>query len=132
MKLNCFNKLILLTIITVSFTIYSCAPTYQSVYPEPVNIKTIITPGESVRVTTKDGIVHEFVVTEITDEALIGESNKILFKEINQLQEMTVTAEEKTNNAMVAAPVLLIFIGAAVLEGAANYPFGSIQVDPYK
>ena len=110
---------ILITFI-ICFTTYGCAPTYQSVYPEPVNIKSIITPGESVRVTTKDGIVHEFVVTEITDEALVGESNKILFTDINQLQEMTVTAEEKTNNAILAAPLLLIFIGAAAAGAAAG------------
>ncbi len=89
-----------------------CVPTYQAIYPEPVNIKSIIKPGESVLATTKDGRVHELVVTEITDEAIVSGSNKILFTEIDKLEEMTVTSEENTNKAILSTGAIIIYTGA--------------------
>ena len=75
-------------IIIISFIAYSCAATYDPVYPEPVNIKTIINPGDSVKITTKDKKEYEFIVVDITEDAIVGESEKVLFTEINKLQEM--------------------------------------------
>jgi len=101
------SKLYLLFIITIIFLAYSCAPTYHPVYPEPVNIKTIIKPGDTVNITTKDEKVYEFEVVEITDEAIVGKSNKVLFTEIHKIQEMTVTSEENTNRAIAKTAIIL-------------------------
>jgi len=38
----------------------SCTASYMAVYPEPINIKSIIAPGDIVRVTTKDNRKVEF------------------------------------------------------------------------
>ncbi len=102
------RKLFSLFIIIITFLAYSCA-TYHPVYPEPVNIKTIIKPGESVKITTKDEKVYEFEVVEITDDAIVGESDKVLFTDIHKLQEMTVTAGENTVN-VIAGTVLMIIL----------------------
>lgn len=98
-------------IIIISFIAYSCAPTYDPVYPEPVNIKTIIKPGDSVKITTKDNKEYEFIVVEITEDAIVGESEKVLFTEINKLQEMTVTSGENTGRG-VAKTLFYILMGA--------------------
>ncbi len=106
------SKLFLLFIIITSFLAYSCAPTYDPVYPEPVNIKTIIKPGDSVKITTKDKKEYEFIVVDITEDAIVGESEKVLFTEINKLQEMTVTSGENTSRGVVGT-ILIILMGAA-------------------
>ena len=43
---------------------------------------------------TKDKQETRFVVTEVTDEAVIGENQKVLFTDIAKLQEQTVSAGE--------------------------------------
>ncbi len=83
------KKLALLIFTIIPLLSYSCAPTYHPVYPEPVNINTIIKPGESVKITTKDEKEYEFEVVEITDDAIVGETEKVLFTDIYKLQEIT-------------------------------------------
>jgi len=61
-----------------------------NVCPEPINIKSIIAPGDIVRVTTKDKREVEFKVVEVTDEAIIGDTETIDFSNISKLEEMTV------------------------------------------
>ncbi len=112
------SKLFLLFIIIFTFLAYSCAPTYTPVYPEPVNIKTIIKTGDTVKVTTKDNKEYEFIVVEITEDAIVGESEKVLFTEIDKLQELTLTSGENTARGG-AATVLIILWGAGHALGAA-------------
>jgi len=78
---------------TVGISCY--AASYMAVHPEPINIKTIIAPGDIVRVTTKDNRKVEFEVVEVTDEAIIGDNETIDFTNISKLEEMTATGDEK-------------------------------------
>ena len=117
MKLKTFNQFMLFTIIIITFLAYSCAPTYSPVNPEPVNIKTIIKPGESVKVTTKDNKEYEFIVVEITEDAIVGETEKVLFEDINKLQKMVVlTSGEKAGELGKGVLFLIIGAGLAILE----------------
>ena len=111
------SKLFLLFIIIISFLAYSCAPTYTPVYPEPVNIKTIIKTGDTVKVTTKDNKEYEFIVVEITEDAIVGETEKVLFEDINKLQKMVVlTSGEKAGELGKGVLFLIIGAGLAILE----------------
>ena len=47
-----------------------------------------------MRIVTKDNEETEFVVVEVTDEAIVGENQKVLFTDIIKLQEQTVSAGE--------------------------------------
>jgi hypothetical protein len=78
-----------------------------------VNIKTIIKPGESVKVTTKHNTEYEFIVVKITEDAIVSETEKVLFKDIHKLQKMVVSSGEKT-----AGNVFIILLG--VVGGAAS------------
>ncbi len=90
----------------------SCTASYMAVYPEPINIKSIIAPGDIVRVTTKDNRKVEFEVVEVTDEAIIGENETIHFTNISKLEEMTVSeGEQAGRNA------------AAFAAGCGNIPY---------
>ncbi len=96
----------------------SCA-SHTAVYPEPVNIQSVIQPGDTVKIVTKDNQETEFVVTEVTDEAIVGENQKLLFTDIIKLQEQTVSAGE--NFGIITMITLGIAGGAAagVVGGAA-------------
>lgn len=71
----------------------SCA-SHTAVYPDPVNIQSVIKPGDKVKIVTNDNQETEFEVTDVTDEAILGENQKVLFTDIAKLQEQTVSAGE--------------------------------------
>ncbi len=85
------------TILLIIFSMlaYSCAPTYHPVYPEPVNIKTIIKPGDDVKITTIDENQYVLEVVDIYDNAIVGKTEKVLFKDIRTLQEMNIHLENR-------------------------------------
>jgi len=112
-----FKKLATSLFIVIALITYSCAPTYTPVYPEPVNIKTIIKTGDTVKVTTKDNKEYEFTVVEITEDAIVGETEKFLFEDINKLQKMLVlTSGEKADELGEGVLFLIIGAGLAILE----------------
>lgn len=86
-----------------------CAPSYAPVYPEPVNIKTIIKPGDTVKVTTKDNKEYEFIVVEITDDAILGETENLLFEDIYILQKMVATSGENIARDIGGAVLITIY-----------------------
>jgi len=71
----------------------SCA-SYVKVYPEPINIQSVVKKGDTVKIVTKDNKEIEFVVVEVSDEAIIGENETVLFTDISKLEEMSVSAGE--------------------------------------
>jgi len=73
-----------------------------------------------VKITTKDEKEYEFIVVEITDDAIIGETDKVLFTDIYKLQEMTVTSGENTAKGIAAAVFIIIYGAAAGAAGAAG------------
>jgi len=87
----------------------SCA-SYVKVHSEPINIQSVVKKGDTVKIVTEDNKEIEFVVVEVSDEAIIGENEKVLFTDISNLEEMSVSAGEN----------VLIIIGittGAVVEG---------------
>jgi len=109
-----YQYIVSMTVI-FSFLLGSCA-SHTAVYPDPVNIQSVIKPGDTVIVMTKDNQETEFVVTEVTDEAIVGENQKVLFIDIAKLQEQTVSAGENFGI------ITLMTIGAAAdgLSGATS------------
>jgi len=65
MKLKNFNKFMLFTIILITFTAYSCA-SYVKIYPLPINIKSMIEQGDTVKIVTKDNEEIQLKVKEVT------------------------------------------------------------------
>ena len=71
----------------------SCA-SYVKVHPEPKNIQSVVKKGDTVKIVTEDNKEIEFVVVEVSDEAIIGENEKVLFTDISILEEMNVSSGE--------------------------------------
>ncbi|MGB5542209.1 MAG: hypothetical protein WBO15_02310 [Gammaproteobacteria bacterium] len=64
----------------------ACAPSHN-VKPLPNFVEVALDPGDRVTVTTVDGETHEFVITEIRDETIFGESQQIPISDISKLQK---------------------------------------------
>ena len=73
-------------ILVVSASAAACAPAHN-VKPLPNFVETAIEPGDKVTVTTRDGEIQEFVVTDVRDEILFGEAQQIPISNIVKLQK---------------------------------------------
>jgi len=76
---------------------------YRGVGTNPSSIQTLIKPGDKVKIVTKDNENISFVVVEITEKAILGESETVLFADITKLQKEVVsgTANFWKNNYTV-------------------------------
>jgi hypothetical protein len=104
------GKLLTAIFLTISLISASCA-SHTAVYPEPVNIQSVIMPGDTVKIVTKDNEETSFVVVEVTYEAIVGESETVLFTDITKLQEQTVSAGE---NFLI---ITIMTVGAGAAGG---------------
>jgi len=100
----------------------SCA-SYVKVHSEPINIQSLLKKGDTVRIVTKDNREIEFIVIEVSDEAIIGENEKVLFTDIFILEEMSVSAGEN-------AGIVIGTTAGAAAGGFLYYVGGSIQAIP--
>ena len=71
----------------------SCSPWAGNVgvKPDPSSIQRFIEPGDKVKIVTKDDEKISFVVVDVTDNAILGESDAVLFTNIGKLQKETVS-----------------------------------------
>jgi len=104
------GKLLTVMFLTLSLILASCA-SHTAVYPDPVNIQSVIQPGDTVKIVTKDNQETEFVVTEVTDEYIIGENIKVSLKDITEIEEETVSAGIN----VLRITILTLGIGAAAI-----------------
>jgi len=106
----------IMSLLIVPLIFYSCT-SHRTIEANNLNIQFHIKPGDKVRVQTKDNQKTEFVVTEVNDEAILGQNQKVLFTDIEKLQKQTVSAGE--NFGLIT----LTTIGAAagVLSAASTF-----------
>ncbi len=71
----------------------SCSPfaSYVGIKNNPSSIQTLIEPGDKVKIITKDDEEISFVVVEVTDDAILGESDRVQFTNVGKLQKETVS-----------------------------------------
>ncbi len=79
------RKLAILAIITLCF---GCVPTH-TVKPLPDFVNKAIQPGDKVIVTTKAGETGEFVVSEVTNDILIGENYRVALAAVVELKKVS-------------------------------------------
>ena len=114
------GKIIIALFLTIFLISASCA-SHTAVYPEPVNIQSVIEPGDTVRIVTKDNQETEFVVTEVTDEDIIGENIRVPLNDITGMEEETVSAGK---NALNIAILTLGVASAVILSAPELYSTG--------
>lgn len=79
--------------LVISVIITSCAmyAGYVGIEANPMSIHTFIKQGDKVKIVTKDKGKTSFVVVEVTDKAIVGESETVLFTDITKLQKEVVS-----------------------------------------
>ncbi len=118
------------TILAAFLLILASCASHTAVYPDPVNIQSVIEPGDTVKIVTKDNQETEFEVTEVTDEAIFGENIKVLLSDITGMKQETVSAGKNalmitiltvgvTSAVILAPPAAILYSGAISLESAA-------------
>ncbi len=127
---NPVGKRLLLVFIISNLITASCA-SYVKVHPEPVNIQSVLKQGDTVKIVTKDDREIEFIVVEVSDEAIIGENETVLFTDISKLEEKGLS--EKGKNALViTGKILLISLYvAAVGASAIGSDMGGMRYSGY-
>jgi len=93
LRFNPFGKILAVFFLIVAMIATSCA-SYVKVHPERINIQSVLKQGDTVKIVTKDNREIEFIVVEVSDEAIIGENETVLFTDISKLEEMSVSAGE--------------------------------------
>lgn len=114
------DKYTVTIIVAFSLILASCA-SHTEVYPDPVNIQSVIQAGDKVKIVTKDNQEAEFVVIEVNDEYIIGENIKVPLKDITGMKEETVSAGK---NALFIT-ILTVGLAGAALVGVASAPFAA-------
>jgi len=112
---------LLTTMFAIVPLIFSSCASHTAIEANTSNIQTHIQPGDKVRVVTKDDEETEFVVTEVTDEAIVGESEIVEFSNIARLEKV------KTSNLVQVAFVtvlLAVVVGALLVSSAGDNSFG--------
>jgi len=71
-----------------------------------------------VKIVTKDNEETSFVVVEVTDEAIVGESQTVLFTDITKLQKQTASAGEKILIISIITLVGVGLVAVAFADGA--------------
>jgi len=117
---NTSRKELAVFFLMVAMIATSCA-SYVKVHPEPINIQSVVKPGDTVKMVTKDNREIEFVVVEVSDEAIIGENETVNFRDISKLEEMSVSAGKNV--------LVIIGISAGAAAGAAA---GGMAVPSFK
>lgn len=104
-------------ILSTLFLISASCAAHDSIPLAPGNIQALIEPGDKVRIVTKDNEETEFVVAEVTDEAIVGENVEIAFADITKLEEETASTGDNTVfNIFTIGVMLLCLSGGNCLE----------------
>jgi len=79
---------------------------------EPLTMREQINPGDTVKVTTRDGMQQDITVKETTAEQLIGESSKVNFSDITSIEKREFSFWK--TGGLTAGIVVITFIGLII------------------
>src|SRR5262249_15462819 len=85
---------------------------------KPVHVpvlETQLKEGDTVRIVTIDGRQLEFTISGITSEAIEGENQRVLLKDITTVEKQEVSAGAKT-----AGLVLIVTLAVALLAAVGS------------
>lgn len=54
-----------------------------------------VNKGDNVRITTRNDVVHTFVVTKITNKALYGQNSRVVYEDMAKIQILKKDKKEK-------------------------------------
>ena len=84
---------------------------HQTLHPYDAGAQGLV--GEEIRVTTTDGVRHEFVLQEISETHLLGETARIALDEVLTIEHSNVDIGTTALllGGVVGATLLFVYIG---------------------
>lgn len=118
------NRVPLVMILVIA--VLGCQSTMEPVSgPGDPPVQLSIVVGDTVRVLTKHGDRPTFKVTDITEDALIGEKHSVRYEDMAFVEKRS----EGIRRANTVGAVLALVAGAVVLQSISEVPpgFPSVQ-----
>lgn len=78
-----YRRLLLVVLLA---SMMACTPMH-AVKPLPNFVDVALTPGDRVTVQTHDGATHEFIITEIRGDTLVGDNQQFALRDLASIQK---------------------------------------------
>ena len=90
---------------------------------EPVESQAVLSrikPGDTLRLTTRDGKVREFIVKEATDRELVGESERVNLSDITDMERREFSTGKTVGLVVGTVVIIAIFQFLRAMSGLAG------------
>jgi hypothetical protein len=90
---------------------------------EPVESQAVLSnikPGDTLRLTTRDGKVREFILKEATDRELVGESERVNLSDITDLERREFSTGKTVGLVVGTIVTIAIFQFLRAMTGLAG------------
>ncbi len=106
-------RLITVALLMIFMLVSGCHTMQTVAYAEWSSLKGRVEAGDTVEVVTRDARVEKFVVTQVTDDALVGADMRVARQDISRLQASQVHKGRTFGAAFGAAAAVLVILLAA-------------------
>lgn len=87
---------------------------------EPLGSQAVLSrikPGDTIRLTTRDGKVREFILKEATDRELVGESERVKLSDITDLERREFSTGKTVSLVIGTVVIIAIFQFLRAMSG---------------
>jgi len=109
----------ILVAVTIACAV-ACTPTHN-VKPLPNFVDAGLEPGDRVTITTHDGKEHEFIITEIRGDVLLGENAEIALQDVASIRKHAWKRPESPCGGEEPLGCSLPFLVSLASESHRNY-----------
>ena len=94
--MSAFRRVLVAVCVALSlFAIGGCASKKTIDASSPESIIAGVNKGDNVKVTTKNDVVHKFVVTKITNKALYGQNARVVYEDMARVEILKKEKEKE-------------------------------------
>ncbi len=94
--MSAFRRVLIAVSVALSlFVSGGCASKKAIDASSPESVIAGVNKGDNVRVTTRNDVVHKFVVTKITNKALYGDNARVVYEDMAKVEVLKKDKEKK-------------------------------------
>ncbi|TDU28081.1 hypothetical protein DFR24_2440 [Panacagrimonas perspica] len=91
-----FRRVLIAISIALSlFAVGGCASKKTIDATSAESVISGVNKGDNVRITTRNDVVHKFVVTKITNKALYGENERVVYEDMSKVEVLKKEKDKK-------------------------------------
>jgi hypothetical protein len=99
----------------LSVSLVACTTARPLQFDSPAQLSEQVRPGDTVKIATYDGRKLKFEVTQVTDEAVVGEDVTVPLSEIRTIEKVEFSRSKTTIFGLSTTAVLLVVGGLIAL-----------------